>query len=178
MQMELIWGIVLSPNKDMLRVLYLAAQFLYIFQNVFLIFAAMVAAAIDLKTRTIPDKLNIFLAAVGLVFTGLSCVISYMAGAGITGVYDKALGVVAAGLPLYIAAFATNGGIGGGDIKFMAAAGLFLGWKKALAALFISFAGAAVVLVLLIAFKVWRKDTPVPLGPFFLIGILTSVLLL
>ncbi len=178
MQMGLIWGIVLSPEKDMLSALYLAAQFLYIFQNVFLIFATMVAAVIDLRTRTIPDKLNIFIAAVGLVFTVLSCILSYIAGAGIGGAYDKAVGVVAGGLPLYIAAFATNGSIGGGDIKFMAAAGLLLGWKKALAALFISFAGAAAVLALLLAFKAWRKDTPVPLGPFFFIGIGTSILLL
>jgi leader peptidase (prepilin peptidase)/N-methyltransferase len=66
--------------------------------------------------------------------------------------------------------------MGGGDIKLMAAAGVFLGWKGILVALLAgSLIGALVSIALMIARKKGRKDM-IPFGPFLCFGIMIAVL--
>ena len=59
-------------------------------------------------------------------------------------------------------------GIGGGDIKLMAAAGLLLGWKEILLALVIgSVAGSVIHL---------KKDRVLAFGPYLALGIFFAML--
>ena len=62
--------------------------------------------------------------------------------------------------------------MGGGDVKFMAMVGAFLGWKLALLAFFIApFFGAIVGIVI----KIRTKESLIPYGPFLVIGSLISL---
>ena len=66
-------------------------------------------------------------------------------------------------------------GVGGGDIKLMAAIGAFLGWRYAILILAWSFVlGAVVGVALLIARKKGRKDK-VPFGPFICLATIVSL---
>jgi len=80
-----------------------------VIQAVFFLALLLWAAVIDIRTRTIPDCLNLLI--VLTVFLGFQPV--------------NLLGILTA-LPFFCAAM-TCGGMGGGDIKMMAACGLVLG---------------------------------------------------
>ncbi len=86
------------------------------------------------------------------------------------------IGFFAASVPLLILGLIFKNGIGGGDIKLMAAAGLFLGWKLILLSLFIaSLYGGAISVPLMVSGKATMKSA-LPFGPFLSLGILTSAL--
>lgn len=76
-------------------------------------------------------------------------------------------------VPLCVARF----GIGGGDIKLMAAAGFLLGWRLNLAAFFTGlFSGGVYGSFLLLSGKGGRKDS-MAFGPFLCLGIALAILL-
>ncbi len=82
--------------------------------------ALLALSVIDFRTYEIPFGFNLIIAALGLirVLTDLPNWTAYV------------IGFFAVSAPLYLLYFVTKGrGIGGGDIKLMAAAGLLLGWK-------------------------------------------------
>lgn len=67
-------------------------------------------------------------------------------------------------------------GLGGGDVKFMAVAGLYLGYQSVVPAmLFGSIYAALYAGILLLLKKISYKDT-IPLAPFLYAGMLTTVL--
>ncbi len=102
------------------------------------------AACLDLKSRTIPNGLNLAIALLALPFwwaTGLALW------------PDAAIQVGIAMLlfALFAAAFAF-GAMGGGDVKLIAAVALWLPWQAILLLLVImSLAGGALTLAMLIA---------------------------
>jgi len=118
----------------------------------------MVISVIDQAVFEIPAGCN---AAIGILgglrlFLGQANPKGYLAG----------FFVVSA--PLFIIYWITGGkGIGGGDVKLMAAAGLFLGWRNALLALFVgSLSGVVIHLVFIIrkalrccTFCGWRGES-------------------
>ena len=126
----------------------------------------VVITMIDLDLQIIPDGLNLFilvLALPAIFFSGRS-------------LPEHLIGLVAVSLLLFIVAVLSNGGMGGGDIKLMGAAGLFLGWKLILLALIVgSVVGAIISLILLAAKKAGRK-TMIPFGPFLSLGIAIAAL--
>jgi len=121
---------------------------------------------IDLKHQIIPDELVIIIFVCGIISIFLSG----------RSPWEHIIGFFAVSLFLLLVAFLSKGGMGGGDIKLMAVAGLFLGWKLILLSLMIaSVVGSVVSIGLLILKKVDRKSM-VPFGPFLSIGIVISVL--
>ncbi|HZK60914.1 MAG TPA: prepilin peptidase [Anaerovoracaceae bacterium] len=121
---------------------------------------------IDLKHQIIPDGLSLIIFASGIPAAFLSGLSPW----------EHVIGFFAVSVLLLIIAFLSNGGMGGGDIKLMAAAGLFLGWKLILLSLMIaSIIGAIISIGLLVLKKADRKSM-VPFGPFLSIGIIISVL--
>ena len=85
------------------------------------------------------------------------------------------IGFFAVSLFLLILFLASNGrAIGGGDIKLMAAAGLFLGWKNVLLAFAIGCIGGAIIH--LIRMRVSDKDHVLAFGPYLSAGILIAAL--
>ncbi len=130
---------------------------------------------IDLKSMTIPNGLVISLIVTGVLYSASRLIFPALFETGIVW-YEPLIGFLAASLPLFLIAVLSKGGMGGGDIKLMAAAGIFLGWKGVLLALLSgSLVGAIVSIVLMIAGKKGRKDM-IPFGPFLCMGILFAAL--
>lgn len=121
-----------------------------------LLFAASVC---DLRKREIPDLLN---GAIAL--TALLSVSPW-----------NLLGVFT-GLPFLLAAI-TCGGMGGGDVKLMAASGLVLGLPGGIAATVLGLTAILPVcgtLTLIHRLHGHREKIPFPLGPFLAAGCLAA----
>ena len=80
------------------------------------------------------------------------------------------------GTILLIIAILTKGGMGGGDIKFMAALGVWLGLKLTLLTLFLSFVIGGIGSLLLLAFKIKGRKDFIPFGPFIAVAAFISML--
>ena len=68
------------------------------------------------------------------------------------------------------------GAFGGGDIKLMAAAGLFLGWQQTLLAMFFGILGGGFYGMYLLAAKKADKKDHFAFGPFLCVGIVLAIL--
>jgi leader peptidase (prepilin peptidase)/N-methyltransferase len=131
--------------------------------------ALLVVAAIDWKTQEIPDGINIFLLAVGVLWNVYAIAAGYHIWA------QDLIGFFSVSVPLFIIAVLVEDGMGGGDIKLTAVCGLILGWKMILLALGLaSVLGTAVLLPAHIIRKKDRKST-VPFGPFLAAGVLIAM---
>ena len=122
--------------------------------------AILALSVIDWRTFEIPVAFNIFIFALGIVrvIYDFEHIVTYL------------IGMVAISLFLFIVFLVTGGrGIGGGDIKLMAAAGLLLGWKGIVAAFFLGcILGSVIHIILMIFFK---KDRTLAFGPYLSLGI-------
>lgn len=91
------------------------------------------------------------------------------------GIVERLIGIVAVSLPLLLITLGIPGAFGGGDIKLMAAAGLFLGWKQTVVAFLIAvLLGGGYGIWLLIMKKKERKDH-FAFGPFLCVGIAVAL---
>ena len=128
--------------------------------------SALLAAGIaDQKTFEIPIGCSILIGILGCIhfFLDLPHWQEYLAG------------LFAASSLLGAAYFFSKGkGMGGGDIKLMAAAGLLLGWENVILALFIGSASGAVIHILRMRFQ--KKDRVLAFGPYLAFGIFTAML--
>ena len=125
----------------------------------------IVISVIDWRTYEIPFGCNIVIGILGIVRVILD----------LAHWYDYVIGFFAvSGLFLIIYWITKGRGIGGGDIKLMAATGLLLGWQNILLALMIgSIAGSVIHLTLM---KVQGKDRVLAFGPYLALGIFVSML--
>ncbi|MEG1426556.1 MAG: prepilin peptidase [Oscillospiraceae bacterium] len=120
---------------------------------------------IDKDTMEIPNGLSISIAILGILSIFLFPEVSLL---------DRGIGVLCVSVPFFLLTLAIDGAFGGGDMKLMAAAGLFLGWKLTLVALFISLiTGGGYGAYLLLTKKKGRKDH-FAFGPFLCTGIMLS----
>lgn len=127
--------------------------------------ALLALSIIDWRTFEIPIGFNIFIGILGVIrmLTDLGHW------------YDYVIGFFAVSLFLLILYIATKGrGIGGGDIKLMAAAGLLLGWKLIILSLGLGcLLGSVIHLILM---KVQNKDRVLAFGPYLSLGIYISMI--
>ncbi len=114
---------------------------------------------IDMKHEIIPDQLNVLLLVCGSIFM----LTKY--GVGLS---DGLYGLLIGGGLLFFIALA--GPMGGGDIKFMAAMGLWLGLFPTILALLIAFILGGIMGVILIVTKVKERKDHIPFGPFLVMG--------
>ena len=88
---------------------------------------------------------------------------------------NAALGFAIGGGMFLLVYIASSKGLGGGDVKFIAAAGLYLGFGGTISTvLFGSILAGMTGTVLIMLRKIGRKDT-MPLAPFLYIGILITL---
>lgn len=128
-----------------------------------------VIAWTDWKTMRIPNRLN-----AAVFVTGL-CAFFTVPGPGVP---ERVLGMFVVSVPMLLAALLSPGGFGGGDIKLMAAAGLFLGWEgNVLAAVLGIFAGGIWGLYLLLFKRADRRDV-FPFGPCLCGGMLAAFVII
>ena len=86
------------------------------------------------------------------------------------------IGAVCVSVPMFLLCLAIDGAFGGGDIKLMAAAGLFLGWQNTLLAMFFGILGGGVYGMYLLAAKKADKKDHFAFGPFLCAGIVLAML--
>jgi leader peptidase (prepilin peptidase)/N-methyltransferase len=128
--------------------------------------ALLIISFIDLAYKIVPDAITLPGILVGL-FASLALTS--------VGIINGILGLCLGGGLFLLIALASQGGMGGGDIKLIAMIGAFLGWQAVLVTiLFSALLGALVGISLILLKKKGRKD-PVPFGPFLAIGALIAM---
>lgn len=127
--------------------------------------ALLVLSIIDFRTYEIPFGINVFIAVLGLVrlFTDLKHWYLYVIGF-----------CLVSGIFLFVLWVTKGKGIGGGDVKLMAAAGLLLGAPKIFLAMLIGCLVAVVVHPL--RMKLSGEGHSLAFGPYLAAGILLSAL--
>lgn len=91
------------------------------------------------------------------------------------GFTERLIGIVVVSVPLLLMALAIPGAFGGGDIKLMAAAGAFLGWKQVIVAILIAILTGGFYGMYLLAAKKRDRKEHFAFGPFLCVGIAVSV---
>ncbi len=130
-----------------------------------LISALIALSVIDWRTYEIPIGINVFILALGLIMTALHY----------EDWLNHVIGFFAVSIFIYIIILATKGrGMGGGDMKLMAAAGLLLGWKEIILAFILGCILGSVIHV--IRMKVSKAEHTLAFGPYLSLGILITVL--
>lgn len=87
-------------------------------------------------------------------------------------------GFALSGVLLLLVYCVSRKGLGGGDVKFMAITGLYLGARGTMSALFYGSVLAALFSLILIMLKKINMKGSIPLIPFLYLGILATIILL
>lgn len=130
-----------------------------------LVSALLVLSVIDYRTLEIPISVNAVILGIGIVHLVVDFEnwIHYI------------IGFFAASLFLFLCLIVTRGkGIGGGDIKLMATAGICLGWQNILLALAAGCIIGSVIQCIIIA--VTKNKTKFAMGPYLSVGIFVAML--
>ncbi len=122
--------------------------------------ALLVVAGIDLDHKIIPDRVTLPGILVGLAWAWLLP----------PGIGASVVGTVVGGGLFYVIAWASRGGMGGGDIKLAAMLGAFLGWRVGLLAIFVGVVAGGVVGVALLVLELRGRKDAIPFGPFLSLG--------
>ena len=127
------------------------------------------AFCIDYKLQIIPNRLNLTIFEIGLVFTflygisninlAINMILGMLAGAGIFLVITLLGGLIAG-----------KEAMGFGDVKLMGALGLYFGLTGIVSVSLIAFLLGAVISLLLLITKIRKTDEYIPFGPFIVIG--------
>lgn len=132
--------------------------------NCFVVSALLAISVIDERTHEIPPGLNIFIAVCGVA----KVILHY------TDWLEFLLGAVSVSLLLLIIYVCSKGrAIGGGDVKLMAAAGLFLGLKLTLTAFLLGCLYGSVIHIA--RMKISKKDHELAMGPYLSAGIVSAM---
>lgn len=124
----------------------------------FLLLNVLLYTAIqDLRTRTIPDWIHVVIVILGII---------QMHG------FNELIGAIIVPLPYFFAAWMKSGNMGGGDIKLMAALGLYLG------ALYGTLLSIVCLSYVVLAACIWRlvegrRLEKMPFGPYVYSAALT-----
>lgn len=132
------------------------------------------AFVVDYKEQIIPNRLNLTMFEIGLVFvviyslTNLSIAI------------DMLLGMLAGGgiflLITIIGGFiAGKEAMGLGDVKLMGALGLYFGLASTITITIMSFLIGAIISILLMIIKKNKMDTYIPFGPFIVCAAIVNI---
>ncbi|MCH1983051.1 prepilin peptidase [Ruminococcus sp. OA3] len=136
--------------------------------TVFAFFCVLtVVAFLDLDTMEIEDGCSVAIVAVAIlsVFTmpGLPII-------------SRLTGALAVSVPMLILTLLVPGAFGGGDIKLMAASGLFLGWKLTLVSMAIAVLSGGIYGIFLLAAKKKERKDHFAFGPFLCLGMALGLL--
>lgn len=127
--------------------------------------ALLSLSVIDWRTKEIPFGFNIFILVLGLIrlFTDLGNWSQYV------------IGLFAVSGFLSLVLIITKGrGIGGGDIKLMAATGLLLGWQLNIIAFLVGCILGSVIHLTIMAVK--KADRVLAFGPYLSMGVFIAMI--
>lgn len=161
-----------------LSLLYTFGITIDFFKYIALVPMLLSAFCIDLKLQIIPNRLTLTMFETGLVFTFLNTVLN--TNLGITTLTNSILGMIAGGgifllITLIGGAIAGKEAMGFGDVKFMGALGLFLGWLNIIIVSVIAFLLAAIISVGILIFKRKGFNDYIPFGPFIVLATLIVI---
>ena len=125
-----------------------------------------VVSFVDMDTMEIPFSLVIAAALMGVLSVLFFPEISFV---------ERVIGIFCVSVPLYLLTVAVPGAFGGGDIKLMAACGIFLGWKLNLLALFLGVMGGGIYGFWLLAAKRKKRTDHFAFGPFLCLGMAAAL---
>lgn len=127
--------------------------------------ALLALSMIDWRTYEIPPSFNIFIGILGIIRLILD----------LPHWYNYVIGFVSVSGFLLLIFLVTKGrGIGFGDVKLMAAAGLLLGWKLIILSLGLGCVLGSIIHITLMYVK--DKDRVLAFGPYLSLGIFISML--
>ena len=124
----------------------------------------VIITVVDIKHQIIPDIITLPGLALGLA-----------AGSYSIGYANSFMGFLLGCGLFYLLAILSNGGIGGGDIKYIAAAGAFVGWQKVLLIIFISAVLGTFVGLFQIGFQKKTRKNIIPFGPLLSVATLITL---
>jgi len=160
-----VWVIMFADKVSVLSLLQIAL----------LIVLSYIAMVIDINTKRIPNGLILIMLA-GWLLTTIPMVF-FDTENGIRMLIDSIYGLLLGGGLFLLVYLLSRKGLGGGDVKFMSAAGLYLGLSGTIPAILLGTTIAALTgLILILLKRITRKDT-IPLAPFLFIGIIITVFL-
>ena len=172
-----------SPNYILMiitAVLYVAILYRYGISNTFienldlikyLILTPMLLSVvvIDYKLQIIPNRLNLTMFEIGLIFTflygfsnvaiSINMLLGMLAGGGIFLLITLLGGLVYG-----------KEAMGLGDVKLMGALGLYFGLTNIIIVSLVSFLVCAIISIILLATKIKKTDEYIPFGPFIIIA--------
>ncbi|NCB93736.1 MAG: prepilin peptidase [Clostridia bacterium] len=135
---------------------------------VFAFFSVLtVTAFVDLDTMEIPDGFVWAAGICGIIAVFLMPEVS---------IVERLIGFLSVSLPMLLITLAIPGAFGGGDIRLVAACGLFLGWELNLLAFFFAIVTGGIYGIYVLAGKKLGKKDHFAFGPFLCIGMVISLL--
>jgi len=138
-----------------------------------LLVLSYIAMVFDIDTKRIPNTIVLIMITGWMLL--LLPLIVFDTDSGIRQLTDSIFGLLAGGGLFLLVYIISRKGLGGGDVKFMAAVGLYLGLTETVPAILYGTVLAALTgAVLILLKKIGRKDT-MPLAPFLFIGIIITV---
>ena len=142
----------------------------------FIILTPMLLSAfvIDYKMQIIPNRLNLTIFEIGIIFAflyGLSNVAITI---------NMLLGMLAGGgifllITLLGGIFYGKEAMGFGDVKLMGALGLYFGLSNIIIITLVSFLIGAILSIILLVTKIKKSDEYIPFGPFIVIATFLSM---
>jgi prepilin signal peptidase PulO-like enzyme (type II secretory pathway) len=158
-----VWLIIYAGKLDAFLMLQLASIIVF----------GYIAMVFDLETKLIPNGLIMTMLSVWVFTMTLQLFVDTEAAVRL--LRDSVLGFAIGGGLFLLVYIISRKGLGGGDVKFMAAAGLYLGfWGTIPVILYGTVIAAITGGVLIFLKKINRKDA-IPLAPFLFIGIVITV---
>ena len=166
-------------------IIYVSLIYVYGIQNTivanldlikFMILTPMLLSAfvIDYRLQIIPNRLNLTIFEVGIIFAflyGLSNVAITI---------NMLLGMIAGGgifllITLLGGLFYGKEAMGFGDVKLMGALGLFFGLSNIIIITLVSFLIGAILSIILLITKIKKTNEYIPFGPFIVIATFISI---
>jgi len=135
----------------------------------------IIALVVDYKYQIIPNRLNLTIFEVGLVFAFVSGLYSM-------NLMTNALLGMAFGGGVFLIITLIGGLVAGkeamgfGDVKFMGALGLYFGITNIITISLMAFLFAAIISIFLLVTKIKKKSEYIPFGPFIVIASFVSML--
>jgi Flp pilus assembly protein protease CpaA len=133
------------------------------------------AALTDLSTRRVPNKLVLAMAGIWLTLALMQTGISFEAG--MQGLINGTLGFLLGGGMMLIVYILSRKGLGAGDVKFMAVAGLYVSYGQVLMVMFIGGVLCLLTALVLMVMKKLKLKDSLPLVPFLYVGIAVVLLI-
>ena len=132
-----------------------------------------IAAVLDIKTKKIPNNLILIMFAVWVITVMPN--LFFNIDMAVVLIIDAMLGFLIGGGLFLLVYIISRKGLGGGDVKFMAATGLYTGSAGIMSVMFFGTIIAALTgLILILLKKIGRKDM-IPLVPFLYVGVLITI---